>query len=285
MKIQDKGMIAYLNISTWTARKFDPRVTREIEASYAASNSGRYNKILIATEYLANIQKIASAARKYHYENTLPWFDNGGRLLPAANYFVYVQKIDEYRNEFVREVDKFLALYPGYKEEARSRLNGMFAGEDYPEPDALKGKYRLGIQLHPIPDADDFRVTLNEEDVEAIREAYRQQLENSVAEANKELWSGLYEVVGHMLERLSTADARFKNSLVENVRDICELMPRLNVSGDEQLNAMVAEVQETLAGLSPDALRRNAELRGQTATQARRIMDKMQHYQPLPEAA
>lgn len=285
MKIQHKGMIAYLNISTWTARKFDARVTREIEASYAASNTGRYNKILIATEYLANIQKIASAARKYHYENTLPWFDNGGRMLPAANYFSYVQKIDELRNEFTQEVYKFLNLYPGYKDEAQTRLNGMFAEEDYPDPDKLTGKYSLAIQLQPIPDADDFRVSLNEEDVEAIREAYRLQLEKSIGEANKELWSRLYEVVGHMLERLSSADAKFKNSLVENVRDLCALMPKLNITEDEHLNAIVAEVQQTLARLSPDALRKNAELRGQTASQARKILDKMQHYIPVEGAA
>lgn len=285
MKIQHKGMIAYLNISTWTARKFDARVTREIEASYAASNSGRYNKILIATEYLANIQKIASAARKYHYENTLPWFDNGGRMLPAANYFGYVQKIDEFRNEYFQEVSKFLNLYPGYKDEARQRLNGMFAEEDYPELDQLKGKYGMAIQLQPIPDADDFRVSLNEDDVEAIRDAYRQQLEKSMAEANKELWERLYEVVGHLLERLATADAKFKNSLVENIRELCELMPKLNITDDENLNAMVAEVQQTLAGLSPDALRKNPDLRGQAASQARKILDKMQHYVPMQGAA
>jgi len=285
MKIQHKGMIAYLNISTWTARKFDARITREIEASYAASNSGRYNKILIATEYLANIQKIASAARKYHYENTLPWFDNGGRMLPAANYFGYVQKIDEFRNEYFQEVTKFLNLYPGYKDEARQRLNGMFAEEDYPDLEQLKGKYGLAIQLQPIPDADDFRVSLNEDDVEAIRDAYRLQLEKSMAEANKELWERLYEVVGHLLERLATADSKFKNSLVENIRELCELMPKLNISDDEHLNAVVAEVQQTLARLSPDDLRKNQELRGHAAAQARKILDKMQHYVPMQGAA
>src|SRR5690554_1217161 len=127
MSIQSKGMIVYLNISNWTARKFDPRITKEVEDNYNAINSGRYNKILIATEYLGNIQKIVSSARKYHYENTLPWYDNGGRLLPAANYFDYVNKMDGFRSLFEREVAKFIQMYPDYKAEARNRLNGMFS--------------------------------------------------------------------------------------------------------------------------------------------------------------
>lgn len=280
MNIQNKGMIAQLNISTWTARKFDPRVTKEIENTYLATNSGRYNKILIAAEYLSNIQKIVSAARQYHYENTLPWFDNGGRLLPAANYFDYVQKIDEFKAAFAKEVQSFLRAYPDYKNEASTRLNGMFSSEDYPDEEKLRSKYGLGIQLSPIPDADDFRVSLNEEDVIAIRESYRQQLEKSTREVTVDLWKRLYGVVDHMLERLSSVDSKFKNSLVENVRELCELMPKLNITEDEDLDDTVAEIKTKLANLSPESLRRDPELRGQTAIEAKNILDKMKHYLP-----
>ncbi len=36
----------------------------------------------IPPEFLGKIQKIASTARAYHYENPLPWMDKAGMLLP-----------------------------------------------------------------------------------------------------------------------------------------------------------------------------------------------------------
>ncbi len=285
MPIQNKAMIAHLHISTWTARKFDRRVTREIEDNYAASNSGRYNKILIATEYLGKIQKIASTVRAYHYENTLPWMDNGGRLLPTANYFGYVQRMDEYRAEFLREVNAFLDSYPDYQQEAKSRLNGMYSIEDYPDIDRLRDKYAFSVRMAPIADADDFRVTLNDEDVETIREDYRQQLEDGLRDAHQDLWKRLHGVVWHMLERLTTADARFKNSLVENIRDICRLMPKLNITEDPLLDSMVDEIKRKLTVHAPEVLRSDPEIRSDTALAAKQIIEKMRHYAPLREAS
>jgi hypothetical protein len=278
MSIHDKGMIVQLNISTWTARKFDPKVTKAIEDTYYANNSGRYNKILIATEYMSNIQKIVSAARKYHYDNTLPWLDNGGRLLPTANYFDYVMAMDVYNNKFIQEVRKFIAAYPDYVNEAQQRLNGMFCPEDYPPDFQLQEKFKLQVQKSPIP--DDFRVNLNADEVENIREEYQQQMQELTRDANLELWQRLQKVLDHMLEKLSDTDAKFKNSLVDNVSRLCDLLPKLNICSDSELTDIVDEVRGKLAGLAPEELRANPELRSQAANETKRIMNKLKHYMP-----
>ncbi|MDA3813714.1 MAG: hypothetical protein PF570_05610, partial [Candidatus Cloacimonetes bacterium] len=112
MSLNDKAMLVYLNISIWTARKYDKKISTEVENKYGADEAGRYNKILIAKKNLSNIQKIISSARAFHYENTLPWSDNGGRLLPSANYFGYVKAIQCFKDDFEREVINFLRVYP-----------------------------------------------------------------------------------------------------------------------------------------------------------------------------
>jgi len=153
MSINEKAMLVYLNISFWTARKYDKRISQEIEDQYNADDAGRYNKILIAKEHLANIQKIISAARTFHYENTLPWNDNGGRLLPSANYFNYVKSIQGLKDDFQQEVNNFLRVYPDLKDEAKGRLNGMFDEEDYPEENLLEDKFafrKQGCCSNPI---------------------------------------------------------------------------------------------------------------------------------------
>ena len=183
MSLNEKAMIVYLNISFWTARKYDKKVSQEIERQYNADEAGRYNKILIAREHLANIQKIISAARTFQYKNTLPWTDNGGRLLPAANYFDYVNAIRNFQDEYERETANFLVVYPSLKQEARLRLNAMFDEEDYPDVETLKTKYAFQNQITPVPEAEDFRVNLSSDEIDSIKESLEQQVKDSTEAA------------------------------------------------------------------------------------------------------
>jgi len=279
MSLNDKAMLVYLNISFWTARKYDKRISQEIEDQYNADDAGRYNKILIAKEYLANIQKIISAARTFHYENTLPWSDNGGRLLPSANYFNYVRSIQGLKDDYEREVNNFLQVYPDLKDEARQRLNGMFHEEDYPDVFTLESKFNIKSMISPVPEADDFRVNLMETEVENIRDSIREQVTESTQAGKRDLWNRLFKVVSHMAERLTDQDNKFKNTLVENIEDLCELLPKLNVMEDPVLAVAVNEIKAKLTANDSQTLRDNDVVRSKTAAEAQKILNKMKHYQ------
>ena len=276
MSLNDKAMLIYLNISFWTARKYDKRISQEIEDQYNADEAGRYNKILIAKEHLSNIQKIISAARTFHYENT---HDNGGRLLPSANYFNYVKSIQSFKDNFEREVTNFLRVYPNLKDEARQRLNGMFDEDDYPDVYILETKFNIKSIILPVPEADDFRVNLTDDEVEGVRTSIREQVEASTESAMKDLWKRLFKVVSHMSERLSDPENKFKNSLVENIEDLCELLPKLNITDDPGLAVAVNEIKAKLTKNDSQTLRDNDVIRNNTAFEAQKIMNKMRHYQ------
>ena len=280
MSLNEKAMLVHLNISFWTARKYDRKISREIEIQYNADEAGRYNKILIANEYLANIRKMVSAARTFHYENTLPWNDNGGRLLPAANYFNYVKAMQNLQADFDRETANFIRVYPDLKNEAKLRLNGMFEEEDYPDISTLRDKYAFSSQVTPVPEADDFRVKLNDSEVDSIKQSIEKQVQNSTREAMNDLWNRLYRVVNHMAERLADPDNKFKNSLVDNIVDLCDLLPRLNITSDPKLEKALLEVRQKLTANDSQTLRDSNDIRSQTALEAQKILDKMKHYLP-----
>lgn len=280
MSINEKAMLVYLNISFWTARKYDKRISQEIENQYNADEAGRYNKILIAKEHLSNIQKIISAARNFHYENTLPWTDQGGRLLPAANYFDYVKSMQVFKDDFEREVNNFLVVYPSLKDEASQRLNGMFDEEDYPDENVLEDKFAFKTSILPMPAADDFRVELMESELESIRSSIQEQVEASTESALNDLWQRLYKVVSHMVERLIDPDNKFKNSLVTNIEELCDLLPKLNITDDPKLNEAVADIKTKLTANDSQTLREDLVARTKTAVEAQKIMNKMRYYLP-----
>ncbi|MCK5050817.1 MAG: hypothetical protein KAS53_03685 [Candidatus Cloacimonetes bacterium] len=279
MSLNDKAMLVYLNISFWTARKYDKKISQEVEDKYGADEAGRYNKILIAKEHLSNIQKIISSARTFHYDNSLPWSDNGGRLLPSANYFNYVKSIQCFKDDFEVEVANFLKVYPNLKDDAKQRLNGMFEEEDYPDVFTLEKKFNIKSMILPVPEADDFRVSLTEEEVDSIKESLEQQINESTQAAMNDLWGRLFKVVSHMAERLSDHDNKFKNSLVNNITELCELLPKLNITDDPELDKVVNDIRSKLTMNDSQTLRDNNNIRNKTAIEAQKILNKMRPYQ------
>ncbi len=275
--ITERAMLAAIHISIWTAVKHDRKISRDVASQHGAHESaGRYNKQLLrGAEKLEALRSLAGQIRQTFYKITLPWSDEGYRLLPAHFYFQLTTQIREFEAAFARSVDEFLEIYPSYIEQVRPELNGLFREEDYPTVEKLRGKFGLKLEVLPIPSGNDFRVTLSEEEQARVAREIDESVRQSLNRGTRDLWIRLTEVVRHMVERLNEPESRFHASLVTNVFDLVELLPRLNVNHDEELNRFAAEVKDRLCGFSAHDLKRNEVLRATTASDAAQILSKM----------
>ena len=83
-----------------------------------------------------------------------------------------------------------------------------------------------------------------------------------------DVWQRAYDALSRMSERLDYQDNEgkkiFRDSLVSNVTDMVELLHVCNVTGDSQMSALANPLDETLRGVTPDALREDAYLRAET---------------------
>jgi len=146
------------------ASKHDRQASEEIAVHHGAQpDVGRYNKLLIPRERLAEVRKIAGEARREHYFMTLPWDDNGYRVLPAAVYLEHAEKLREYSRKFTAAVDVFAAQFDQLVIESRSRLGSLFRPEDYPTSKEIRDKFAFETEVMPLPDGDDFRVNLGDD--------------------------------------------------------------------------------------------------------------------------
>ena len=91
----------------------------------------------------------------------------------------------------------------------------------------------------------------------------------------KDVWQRLYTVVQKAHEKLADPDAIFRDSLIENVKELCHILPRLNVADDEQLESLRLDALVKVGAVKPDALRLDPDLRSKKAAEAKAIMDKM----------
>ncbi len=279
--IHSRAMLVSLRLSTWTARKYDKRVTAEVNASHgASSDAGRFNKMLIPGDALSYkaIMQLAGSIRTQHYANTLAWSDEGWRLLPTANFTEYSSFVRKAQSEFNTLLEDFLTEYPALRESARVRLNGMYREEDYPTTSQIRHKFSVCLDYSPLPAKGDFRVDLPADEVQRIESECQAKVTDATHDAMQDCWRRLYDCVQHIHERMITPDAIFRDSLIHNARELCDMLTRLNVTGDANLEAMRAEIEDSLVSNDPDTLRENDSLRNDTATLAEDIMSRMAGY-------
>jgi hypothetical protein len=286
MLITEKAMLARLKVSRWGASKHDKAITEQIAAQHGADPTmGRYSKRLIAKERLETIRQIAYKARHHYYEHTLPWLDDGARVLPAALYFDYMQKQNELKAEFETAVAEFIDNYPTILADAQNALGTLFDPADYPDERDIARKFSLETGVDPMPTAEDFRVSLSEDENARIREQIQVRLDQGVEGAMQDVYQRMFSAVSHMVERLRAyeidengkAQNTFRDSLVDNVRDLVELLPKLNITGSNQLEDMRHRLSDELCQIDAWDLRQDAGQRNQVAASAEAILAEIEN--------
>lgn len=277
--LKNKAMLVNLSIGQWSMRKYDRRISNEVNEHYNADyDASRVNKVLIAIDQAKIISKAVNESRIFHYANTLPWTDEGRRILPTANFFDYVNELNAMKHKFWRVVESFWNNYETYKYDAKKILGGLFKEADYPDLDHLRNKYKFSIDFLPIPDTQDFRVDLTGVEMDRIKLELETSLKNAEREAMKDLWNRLHGAIKHIINRLSEKDAIFRDSLIGNVIELSDLLPRLNFTDDPDLEAMRQEINQSICTISPESIRNDAKLRQATAHKAADIIKKMEGY-------
>ncbi len=282
--LAEKAVLARPTISQWTARRFDRKASDAVTtANKAASNAGRFNKLLLAPDALGEVQRIDCAARDYHYSRTLPWTDEGARILPAAMYLDYARRMAGYRAEFEAAVTAFVAGYPDFVDASRARLGDLFNAADYPAATDVRSRFRFDLAIFPIPSGDDFRLTVPD----AVRADVERRTAEALSAAIGDAGRRVSEAVGRMAERLrdyrpatgaAKAEGIFRDSLVENVRDLVDVLPAFNLTGDPRFAAIVDRMRAELCRHGADTLREDSAVRAEVAAAAASILEDVSDF-------
>ena len=278
MNLSDRALLVQLSISQWTARKYDKKVTQDVASSHGVTTAaGRYNKVLLPmNDLLDRVHKKSTLIRTKFYDNTLPWGIEGTMMLPSANYLNFVTEFRKEKGEWQYLVSDFVSHYTQLKMDAQRLLNGMYNDADYPSEDEILNKFKMDMAIFPVP-ASDFRVSIASDELARIQQDVEARVKDAQQQAMKEVWIRLYDRVKNMAEKLADPKAIFRDTLVDNLREQCDMLTRLNFTDDPNLEALRSEVESNLLK-HPDALRNDPDLRRDKAAEAKAIMDKMSSF-------
>ena len=277
MSITENCMIVNLSISQWHGHRLDKEASRDLTARAGAdSDSARVNKHLIDKKALKPIIEAANKVRTHYYTATLPWRDNGDRLLTRKMFTDFMSEHHALVGEFNRKVEDFITDdYPRERERAAFRMGDLFNPDDYPSADMIRRKFAINLDMDIVSDAKDFRVQLDKDETDRIRSNIAETMNRRANDAMQHVWQRLAETLGKFAERMSDEKAVFQYTTVSNLDDLVAALPKLNLMDDPDLDALTKALEERVIGHTADELRSDAKTRARVADEASKIMDEM----------
>jgi hypothetical protein len=283
MKIQEKAIVVKIMAGLWGARKTDKEASvRATQQENADEGSAAVVKRLIARSHLKDIVKLESQIDTIMERYTLPWLNGGYRILPSQFYGEWRKEVNTIKDQYEIAVRKFLQAYPTIVQSESGSLGNMYKPEDYPTVSRLEKQFTFKIQVMPISTENDFRVKVNNDEMDEMKQDLKKQIEESISLSLKDAWNRLYDNVKRIAERLKEDNPKFKDSLIENVQRLCDILPVLNVSENKELDKMVKEIQKSLEDKNAFSLRGDCERAIQDRTELQKetedICKRMESY-------
>jgi hypothetical protein len=278
--LTEKAMVMNFSSGIWQGYRLDRDASRKVtDDAGAAADAARVNKHLIPKESLAPIVTAQGAIRAHFYANTLPWRDNGDRLMPRVQYLKFIPEHERLVGIFNMEVEDFLTGgYPSAIEKAEFRMGAMFKREDYPAVSELRRKFYANLDVDAVTDVNDFRVALDAQNLEKIRATITASAETRLQAAMADVWKRMAETVSYFQQRMADPTAVFRDTTVTNISDMLDLVPGLNVLDDPQIEQVRKMIAESLGGVDAKSIRKDGALRSQLAGEAGKIMSTMESF-------
>jgi hypothetical protein len=193
---------------------------------------------------------------------TLPYVEPGVRLIRQADIAGFDRAMRQFRDELVNAEVGLNAEYERMKADARARLGRLYNPGDYPPE--IRGLFNVEWDW-PSVEPPPYLLRLAPEVYRQERERVAQRFEEAVRLAEQAFIAEFSRLVTHLAERLAddpAGDRRvFRDTVVSNLTQFFERFRRLNVSSNEDLDALVGQAQQLVRGVRPQELRDNDGLR------------------------
>lgn len=275
-------MLVSLSIGLFNPKKTDRAVTREVLLSKnAASNAGAFVKNILPEDAVKPIQSAACALRTWFYQQTLPWGDDAVRLLPVAQWDKFTDELRARITSLQSLIDQFVGDYEMHRDKAILQLGALANPADYPSVAQVRERFYIKVNYTPLPDSRDFRLDdMPEEAMSELREQSDLRVAEAVNEARNDLYRRLSERLHHIVTRMAEVNkkkegSRIHGSLLTNLQELCELIPSLNVTKDEELEKLRIRVMQEIAPFDIEEIRESAPAREELRSKAQGILAAM----------
>lgn len=280
MSLSTKCMVVDLHLSRWSGYKTDQKASNQlIKEANAKAGSAVVSKRIVPKEAFADIVTACNALRAHMTKHTLPWSDNGARIMTRNIFEIFMSGYGELERQYNDAVKEFIDIkYPQARDQASFRLGDLFVESDYPSADELRKKFQVDLDIDGITEPEDFRVALPEAELNKLKASMEESINRRLGSAMEDVWLRIAELLEHYIEKIGDSEAIFRDSTVNNLVDLMNILPGLNVTSDPKLKEIRQRIMATIGAYEPNDLRKGKELRAAAAKTAREIRESMNEH-------
>jgi hypothetical protein len=277
MSLARKAMLIDLHLSRWSGFKTDPKASKQlIQDTNAQAGSAVVNKRIVPREAFADIVTACNALRSHIARCSLPWSDNGQRIMTRNIFELFMNGYGELERNFKAAVKEFIEVkYPRVRDQAAFRMGDLFVAQDYPTLDELREKFQVALDIDGITEPDDFRVALPEQELVKLRAGMEESINRRLSSAMQDVYVRIAELLEHYIEKIGEPEAIFRDSTVNNLVELMNILPGLNIVGDPKLRAIRQRIMGTIGSYEPNDLRKQDSLRVAAAKEAKEILTQI----------
>lgn len=215
---------------------------------------------------LCQYQTLGNEMYLYHVKASLPFGDEGSRLIPTSTYFGYTQKMQDYirRLEALKQVivTNWATLVTNDINARNTALHNqgkpMIATEaDYPTASQIEARLYVKWYPEPVSTSNDFRFDVPDD----LKAALDSQLEEYIESAGKELYVRMLDPVSAFVEKMNRYNGekgqRWHDSFVENLAGLQADLAPLNINDDPGVMEFLKKIDDIVRpyALTPAALK------------------------------
>ena len=248
-----------------TQRKLSDAQTKQAaDTFHAATDLVTASKRLIDTKNTTYrvLTTLKSQASAYWRSMTLPYPQEGVRLIKRADIGAFETRMREYKEQLVVAAANLQLEYEAIKVAAREKLGDLYNPNDYPP--SLEGVFDLRWEYPPV-DPPNYLMTFNPELYQQEQQRVQHRFETAVVMAENAFAEQLQDMISHLIERLTDepdgTKKKFQNSAIENFKEFYDNFRQMNIRSNAQLDNLIQRATDIVSGVDVKDLRKNTNLR------------------------
>ena len=306
ISISSAAMLGSINISVWEARKQDRKTAEEVTASKGARSKRAatvHKHLFSECPALEAIKSLRGEVRNWFNTQTLPWDDNGRRLITTAQYLNVMGQAARYQQRFEDLTRVFVNTYATEISKQAFEMGALFDRAEYPPESEVAAKFRFSFTVEPVPESGDFRVDVGIAAAADLKDQYEKAVQLRIAFAVDDAWRRVKDQVEWIKERMeavlshdpdaveqvpTTDDTgavvsveikkkrrpKLYDSMLEQGLELTALLRDLNVTNDPRLEAARVALETALSRVDMDSLKESPELQQATRTAMENILSE-----------
>lgn len=292
VSIANRAMKAVFHRGVGAARRIRDEVAEEAVKKQFGDEGQIVTRKLFANKASAIYKRnqVANEMYAFHMKHTLPHGDDGSRLLPNAVYFEYVQQMGVFEQQLYALDKQILNTYDQLvKEDVAFRVAALIAQgkpapilleAEYPDLQQIKGYLYAEWHLEPIATANDFRYQVDPAIVERLNGRLKQMEDDLRFEFVRRLADPMKRFIEKLSVGIGEQGSIFRDSMIENLHELTQLLPKLNVNDDPRVQELIGGVESVIKPyvFAPDVLRQSPAAREVARDKMKALLEKLDGY-------